>query len=112
MSNNLPDSLFGIPIEYSDELKTPPIRLGEWEEQSAKALVEKTDDGFKATVAAIRFGDLSAYRQKLKYNAVVKAKGDGFDATCVEFPQLTAHGDTAEDAVRALATMLQDFVNE
>lgn len=80
MSNNLPDSLFGLPIKYTDELKTPSIRLGEWEEQSAKALVEKTDDGF--------------------------------DATCVEFPQLTAHGDTAENAVRALATMLQDFVND
>lgn len=87
MSSNLPDSLFGLPIKYTDEPAS-------------------------ATVAAIRFGGLSAYRQKLKYNAVVRPKGDGFDATCVEFPQLTAHGDTAENAVRALATMLQDFVNE
>ena len=87
MSRNQLKSLFGLPIEY-------------------------TDNPASATVAAIRFGDLSTYRQKLKYNAVVKAKGDGFDATCVEFPQLTAHGDTAENAVRALATMLQDFVND
>lgn len=81
-----PESLFGFPIIY-------------------------TDNPAPATVAAIRFGNLSAYRQKLKYNAVVKPKDEGFDATCVEFPHLTAHGDTAENAVRALAAMLQDFVD-
>jgi hypothetical protein len=87
MSNNLPESLYGLPIEETD---TPTT----------------------ATVAAIRFGNLSAYRSKQKYSAIVKPKGEGFDATCIELPEFTAFGITEESAVRALATMLQDFVNE
>lgn len=87
MSRNQPKSLFGLPIEY-------------------------TDNPASATVAAIRFGDLSAYRSTQKYNAIVKPKAEGFDATCIEHPELTAHGATEESAVRALAMMIRDFVND